>query len=81
MLSKKTRDHRLTRNNHKYRFGWILDDAKEYSYVGIDRFEKIDAVFKYPKLKQQYEDGSDKMMAREVDGFLMNPDCWPKKVR
>jgi hypothetical protein len=81
MLSKKARDHRLTRNNHKYRFGWILDEAKEYSYVGIDRFEKIDAVFKYPKLKQQYEDGSDKMMAREVDGFLMNPDCWPKKVR
>jgi hypothetical protein len=81
MLSKKARDRRLTRNNQRYGFGWILDEAKEYSHVGIDRFEKIDAVFKYPKLKLKFEDGRDKMVAREVDGFLMNPDCWPKKVR
>jgi hypothetical protein len=81
MLSKKARNHRLTRNNHKYGFGWVLDEAKEYSHVGIDRFEKIDAVFKSPKLKLKFENGRDNMVAREVDGFLMNPDCWPKKIR
>ena len=52
MLSKKARDRRLTRSNHKYGFGWILDEAKEYSYVGIDRFENISAVFNYPKLER-----------------------------
>ena len=81
ILSKKARDGRLTRNNHKYGFGWILDEAKEYSYVGIDRFEKVDAVFQYPKLKKKFEAGSNDMMARKVDGFFMNPDCWPEKVR
>ena len=81
MLSKRARDHRLTRINHSYRFGWILDEAKEYSHVGIDRVEKINAAFKYPKLKKKFEAGSDEMMARKVDGFVMNLDRWPKKVR
>jgi hypothetical protein len=80
MLSKKARDRQLTRNNYKYGFGWILDEAKEYSYVGINRFEKISAVFNYPK-PNRLEDQSDECTARRVEGFVKIPDYWPKKVR
>lgn len=48
-LSKKARDTRLKQNGHKYALGWVEDEAKTCSYVGIDRLENIGRRFQYPK--------------------------------
>lgn len=48
-LTTKGRDTRLKQNGHKYALGWVEDEAKTCSYVGIDRLENVERRFKYPK--------------------------------
>ena len=50
-LPKKARDARLERNGHKYALGWMEDEAKTGSYIGINRLERIGRKFIYPKAK------------------------------
>jgi hypothetical protein len=49
MLSKKARDARLKRNGRKYALGWVENEAKTGSYIGINRLERIGRRFQYPK--------------------------------
>lgn len=48
-LLKKARNTRLKQNGHKYALGWLEDEAKTCSYVGIDRLENVGRRFRYPK--------------------------------
>lgn len=48
-LSTKGRDTRLKQGGHSYALGWIEDEAKTCSYVGIDRLKNVSRRFKYPK--------------------------------
>jgi len=48
-LPKKARDARLKQDGHKYAFGWVEDEARTCSYLGIDRLESIGRRFRYPR--------------------------------
>jgi hypothetical protein len=54
MLPKKARDARLKRNGHRYAFGWVEDEAKTGSYIGINRLESIGRQFQYPEADDRH---------------------------
>lgn len=86
--SKKARDARLKQNGHKYGLGWIEDESKCSSYLGIDRVENISQRFRYPKAdpaegtREHLTQGMFERLHPNYDEYKTRRDAgWPENAQ